>query len=369
MDAEDFDRAGLYDPGEVGAADRLDLLRYLADRGASIERMREAEAEARLHSLGLDLLLESGTMTADELAAAVGISPHALVETYRMFGVNVDRGEELLFDASEAELLNALADGTRIFPEDVAWEITRAVSAALATLAAAAVAAFVGSVEGRLVSDAGHLERARLTTDAGALALDLAGHLGPLFRHHLREAVQRQRSTMEPELDRSVSRLAVGFVDLVGYTAATASMAPAELVGFTGEFHRRAYDVVTRLGGQVVKHIGDAIMFSSLSSRAGCEIGLALIESFDEGDGGPRGGLAHGSLVARHGDLYGPVVNLAARLADVAVPGELLAAAEVASAAAGEPGLRFDPAGRRQLKGFAEAVAVVSVGREGQEAG
>lgn len=363
VDAEDFREAGLYDPDAHGALDRLGLLEYLAGRGASIERMREAESEARLHSLGLDLLLETGSLTVGELAAAVGVPVDALVETYRMFGITVDAGEEALFDESEAELLTALAQGRTMFPDEVAWEVTRAVSTALSTLAAAAVAAFVGSVEGRLESDAGQLERAEVTTEAGALALDLAAHLGPLLRHHLREAVQRQRRAMESESDRAVSRLAVGFVDLVGYTAATASMTPAELIDFTGAFHSRAYDVVTRLGGQVVKHIGDAIMFSSVSARAGCEIGLALIEGFADGDAGPRGGLAHGSLVARHGDLYGPVVNLAARLADVAVPGELLAVAEVAAAAAGDPGLCFDPAGRRQLKGFLDPVVVVSVAR------
>ncbi|MEZ5165645.1 MAG: hypothetical protein R2695_03830 [Acidimicrobiales bacterium] len=36
-----------------------------------------------------------------------------------------------------------------------------------------------------------------------------------------------------------------------------------------------------------------------------------------------RGGLAHGDLVNIHGDYFGPVVNLAARLVDSAIPGEV----------------------------------------------
>lgn len=363
MDIEDLRSAGLYDPEAPDAAGRLDLLRYLEDRGAALGRMRAADDEDRLHSVGLDLLLETGDLTAGELARSVGISVDALVETYRRFGIAVDAGDGPIFDESEVEVLAALAEGARTFSGDVAWEITRAVSAALATLAAAMVAAFVGSVEGRLASDAGDLERAEATTYAGALALNLGAHLGPLFRHHLREAVQRQRSAMEAESDRVVSRLAVGFVDLVGYTAATASMSPAELLDFTGVFHSRAFDVITRRGGQVVKHIGDAIMFCSVSAAGACDIGISLIEEFADGGPGPRGGLAHGSLVARHGDLYGPVVNLAARLADIAVPGELLAAADVVRAVEAKALLRFDLAGRRQLKGFPDPVAVVSVSR------
>jgi adenylate cyclase len=73
-------------------------------------------------------------------------------------------------------------------------------------------------------------------------------------------------------------------------------------------------------------------------------------------------------MVARYGDLYGPTVNLASRLADIAVPGELLAGADIATAVAAAPdggvGLRFEPAGRRLLKGFDEPLVVTSVSLE-----
>jgi class 3 adenylate cyclase len=68
--------------------------------------------------------------------------------------------------------------------------------------------------------------------------------------------------------------------------------------------------------------------------------------------------------VARYGDLYGTTVNLASRLADIAVPGELLAAADIVEWAGNSPdgaSLSFEPAGRRLLKGFVEPVAVTSV--------
>ena len=73
--------------------------------------------------------------------------------------------------------------------------------------------------------------------------------------------------------------------------------------------------------------------------------------------------MAHGSVIARHGDYYGTVVNLAARLVDTAVPGEVLADAGVAAAVAGaaDAGFTVEPAGRRLLKGFADPVPVVSV--------
>lgn len=62
-------------------------------------------------------------------------------------------------------------------------------------------------------------------------------------------------------------------------------------------------------------------------------------------------------MLFRHGDYYGPVVNLAARLADQAVPGELLVD-DVTAADARD--LVFEPGGRRELKGFDKPVRVLA---------
>jgi adenylate cyclase len=112
-----------------------------------------------------------------------------------------------------------------------------------------------------------------------------------------------------------------------------------------------------------VKLVGDEAMFVAPDAVAGCDIALAMVEQF-RGDPvvTPRGGLGTGELLTRGGDYYGPTVNLAARLVDVAVPGELLVTADVAAEAAGGA-LRFEPAGRRLLKGFDEPVTTLSVER------
>ena len=72
----------------------------------------------------------------------------------------------------------------------------------------------------------------------------------------------------------------------------------------------------------------------------------------------PRGGIAFGEVLVRGGDYYGAVVNLASRLADQAVPSELLVTEQLAEAATG---CTFEPAGRRVMKGFAEPVTVRSL--------
>jgi class 3 adenylate cyclase len=65
-----------------------------------------------------------------------------------------------------------------------------------------------------------------------------------------------------------------------------------------------------------------------------------------------RGGLASGRVMMRDGDVFGPVVNLAARAVKVAQPGEVLVTADLAEAA----GLRTEPRGHHRLKGVTSDV-------------
>jgi len=113
-----------------------------------------------------------------------------------------------------------------------------------------------------------------------------------------------------------------------------------------------------------VKFIGDEVMFVADDVAAACDVALALVERFaDDSSVTPRGALAAGDVIIRGGDYYGATVNLAARLAGQAVPAEILVTESVADGARDVP-LRFEPAGRRVLRGFDDPVRVFSVERE-----
>ena len=155
----------------------------------------------------------------------------------------------------------------------------------------------------------------------------------------------------------------MGFVDLVGFTEISGLMSSTELSSFLRDFEGRAYDAVNAAGARVVKLIGDEVMFVATNADAACRAAEALMSGFDsDGEGSavvlPRGGIAFGEMLVRGGDYYGSVVNLASRLTDQAVPGELLVTEELADAATR---CTFEPAGRRVMKGFAEPVPVRSL--------
>jgi adenylate cyclase len=104
-------------------------------------------------------------------------------------------------------------------------------------------------------------------------------------------------------------------------------------------------------------------MFVTRSPLAACRIALGLFESFAADTAvTPRGAISYGEMLVRGGDYYGPVVNLASRVAQLAIPSELLVTSDVASGASGSD-VVFEPAGKRMLKGFEEPVSLLTATR------
>jgi adenylate cyclase len=180
-----------------------------------------------------------------------------------------------------------------------------------------------------------------------------------MFRAHLEQSLLATRRARGASTDYTTLPLAVGFVDLTEFTARSAQLSPTDLLNLVLTFEADACDLVADHGGRVVKLIGDEVMFTAVDAEAACAIALGLLASVGSVDApNPRGGLAYGPVIAHGGDLYGETVNRAARMADIAIPGEVLVDAAVVSLSGG---LQFDQAGRRQLKGFRDPVELWSL--------
>jgi adenylate cyclase len=122
-----------------------------------------------------------------------------------------------------------------------------------------------------------------------------------------------------------------------------------------GEFEQRAFEVAGRHGGQIVKSIGDEVMIAAPDHGTVIAIAVALVSSFaDDPEIRPCAGVTAGQVVFRLGDYYGPLVNLASRLVDIAEPGEVLTDRGVSDSDL----ISLHPAGQRSLKGFDEPVDV-----------
>jgi adenylate cyclase len=362
-------------------AERDELRDWLRAHGATEAQLSEARHE---YELVADLALARDVkLSARDIAARLDDSPEAIIDAFRVYGVLVPDADAVLFSEADASFIAVEKVATPVPDAGELGEgrvLARVVANALDRVAEACVAYYVQGKEDELrQSGAGLVTLAETTTGVIESAEQLGHGMSLLFRHHLRQAVERQRVS-QVRTRRDLARVAVGFVDLVGSTALEESLDPADLRALVSQFEARAFDVAAAHGGRVVKFIGDEIMVVALDPIAACRMMLDLLRECGVGDVRPRGGLSYGEVLFRGGDYYGSEVNLAARLVEEAIPGEVLVGKSVVDAVTvegvgvaehGDGGSSreadsarlpaFEPAGRRLLKGFTDPVPVWSV--------
>jgi adenylate cyclase len=367
MDAAEYEAQGLYDPNAPKAQERLELLNWLADQGITIEQMVDAMKFGSLTGLAGDLRLRPGPkLTLAEVAEKAGMSSEAVDQIRRAAGFPPVGPVERLFTEGDANSFAAFAFAVDMFGERAMLQFTRVTGAAMATIAETAIWSFLTNVEAPLMEREGtELELAQANLQASQVMDTAPAVLETIFRVHVETAIRRTRQTRLQYRSYEGAHLAVGFVDLVGFTSISQELAPHELREVIDEFESQAFNIVSEHDGRIVKFIGDEVMFVALDGRSACEVALELLETFGKQERAiqPRGGLAVGELLTAAGDYFGPVVNAASRIAELAVPNEILVTTETRNAAEPSFGLAFDPAGRRLLKGFDEPLELFALRR------
>jgi len=342
--------------GENEGAEAVDV--FLRSLGATQEQLATAWTECHVPRLAGDLVFAEGaTLTASDVANMIGLPVDEVLSLWRTLGVIVPDTDTAMFSERDADFTLFL---TQVDPVgSFGDELLRVLGSALSRVAEAAVSVYVQTREPDLdAPDVDLLVWAQELAAVSAAALRLGDSMGIIFSHHLRDAIDRQRVAQAGVSERSLHRLAVGFVDLVGFTPLSMHTSPSELLELVSAFEVKAFDVASAHNGRIVKHIGDEVMFIALNAADGCAIAQNITAAFGAGIE-PRGGVCFGDVIARHGDYYGKVVNLASRLADLAIPGEVLVDSETASSASDS--FVFQPAGHRLLKGFDDPIEVLSL--------
>ena len=101
----------------------------------------------------------------------------------------------------------------------------------------------------------------------------------------------------------------------------------------------------------IVKTIGDEVMLVSPDAAALTEWAVDFLGRFPQRPR-PRVGIHCGEAVYRDGDYFGGQVNLAHRVVNRALAGELLVTDRVAATIEGRDRLQLEPIGQVSLKGF-----------------
>lgn len=156
-------------------------------------------------------------------------------------------------------------------------------------------------------------------------------------------------------------RVAVAFVDVSDSVGLFERAGQEAALHAIATMQRGLAEAAAALDGMVVKTMGDGVMIVFQDPERALEFGLGAVVPASAGRLALRVGMSYGPAVESQGDYFGDTVNVAARLVELARPGQFLTTQESLDAARKALSLRSRRFGRRQLKGKSDFVDVVEV--------
>ena len=357
----ELEAMGLYDPAAADAPDRLEMLELSLDRGATLDEIRAAIAEKRLHAVAAERVITPGTerLELDEVIARSGADREFARRVWRALGfVEPEAGARVCSEA-DIDLMRFFTVASSVFGTEPAISLARTAGASMARLADGAITNARSVLEAPLRSEGGsNADIARAFVDVAEEVIPaLYPMLETVHRRHLVNAARRYSSWGVAPTAAHTSEAVVGFADLVGFTSLTQRISADDLERLVVGFEERSLAATARVGARLVKTIGDEVMFVAGDATDAVDIARALVG--DEQLPPLRIGLAAGEVVTRDGDLYGPVVNLAARLVATAEPDQIVIDAETVRRLG--DGSVARALGARRLAGFDDPVEVFAL--------
>ncbi|GEA80792.1 adenylate cyclase [Cellulomonas uda] len=334
----------------------------------------------------IDAALLGGTRryTARDLAARADISLDFVQTFWSTLGLPHPDPDDDYFSENDADAIGRAASLVRDHGLDLrtVLTVTRALGHTSDRLALWQVEALVEDMSSRYELD---------DTTARLLVLDRLADLAPVLEAQLVHSYRRQLAAIAGRYAAEFGDLgrpgddepgalplarAVGFADMVSFTRRTAGLGSTDLSAFVQRFEAEARDVVTAAGGRVVKTIGDAVLFVADTPQTGALVALGLADALgrelDVSSAQAAGGLAEGArgvtpvrvgfvwgrVLSRFGDVFGPSVNLAARLTDIAEPSTVLVDQGTAAVLASDARFVCEEQPVRELQGLGTVTPV-----------
>ncbi len=305
-------------------------------------------------------------LTSAEVVEKGGLTLDAGQRLWRALGFP-DTGDSIAYGEADVRAVAIVASAIQygVLDELTAFRMTRALGHTMSRLADWQVSTLVEQVEH-------DVEGGKSGTRLEA-AIELATRAAPGFeeliiyawRRHLAAAAARIEALGANDEELLSTVMTVGFADLSRFTSLSNGLDDAALASLVEDFETRCADIVTTHGGRVIKTLGDAVLFVCDDAVEGTRTALDLVAQIGTRAELPdiRVGLATGSVISRLGDVFGPPVNLAARLSHVARSNRVLVDADTASFLDDEFDLRTLPP--RPLRGFGNLSPITVSERRG----
>ena len=303
----------------------------------------------------LQLILESELeFSTEEVAGLASMTVEDANKLWRALGFPDTSPDDVAYgqlDLDALRIVKASLD-SGILDESTILRMTRALGSTMSRLADWQVATLVDHIETQVASGPA---TSRLDS-----ALGLAQTVGPTFerlilyawRRHLAAAVERVQALGAKDIELLAHTVTVGFADLVRFTALSNGMDDSRLAELVEKFEAEVNDLITSGGGRSIKSLGDAVLFVADDPETATDIAMKIVQQIGQNPDLPdvSVGLATGSVISRLGDVFGPPVNLAARLTSVARSNRVIT--DKATAALLGEGFVTQVLPERPLRGF-----------------
>ena len=279
--------------------------------------------EQRPSRSGLEesILGEQPTLTALEVASEAGVTVVEIRRLWRALGFP-EAGDDIAFTRADVDavskIFSVVDSGALDF--DMAVAMTRALGQTMSKLADWEVAILLKRVEELAAEEGGGSRISQAQSLVTAVNPAFEEVISYAWRRHLAAAVSRLVALGAKEEDLHTTHVSVGFADIVHFTALSNTLDDEGIGNLVEVFEARCSDAVSTTGGRVIKSIGDSVLFTAPTALAAVEIGEGIIRVIGRDPRMPdvRVGIASGSVVTRMGDVFGPPVNMAARLTALA---------------------------------------------------
>ena len=164
----------------------------------------------------------------------------------------------------------------------------------------------------------------------------------------------------------SMLNATVFFVDIAGYTEKSTALKSTELMQLIKAFEDNVVAVIDEYQGRIVKKMGDGILAYFKSPVGATAAALAVQKRITEYSAlrveqekfQTRIGLNTGSIIRKGKDIFGEVVNVAARMQSAATPGDILLTDATYQEIRGQ--VRCTELGKIQVKGIKDAITAYS---------
>jgi adenylate cyclase len=379
---ESLTELGLLDPdpdGYVsGDVHRIRLVEAFAAAGVPTEALARANAQGTISLAYYDQLHQTpgrpSTRTYGDMLAGLGDRAGDLRAIFQACGIAEPEVEDRLGQGEERLLLAVLEAVAANRDRDLSARALRVFGDTARRGSEAAMSVYAEAVERATPDVAGipptevfhrFLEPwarfARLVPELTAWLH--ARHLSAAIDTWSVEETERLLAESGFVPERQVEPPAIAFVDLSGFTRLSELAGDREAARVAMAFTILAGRIAERRGGRLVKQLGDGVLLRFPSARSAVEATLDTLDGL-EPEGLPLGhaGVHAGPVIVREGDVFGRTVNLAARIADRAQPGQLLTSMELAASLPIQ-GLRYEPVGPASLQGITEPVPLARISR------